>query len=163
MKRLGLFVKTKKKFVITTDSKHQEPVAENLLDRNFSPPLKNRVWTTDISDLWTSGDLYSRRVVSWYINDDLSTALITRALIMAIALRSPPPGLMHHSDRGCQYASKAYQKLLKQHGMICSMSRKGNCWDNSPTERFFSENGQLVWCTMIKMLLLLRSVARVHP
>lgn len=147
MKRLGLFVKTKKKFVITTDSKHQEPVAENLLDRNFLPPLKNRIWTTDISYLWTNQgwvylavviDLYSRRVVGWHINDDLSTALVTRALIMAITLRSPPPGLMHHSDRGCQYASKAYQKLLKQHGMICSMSRKGNCWDNSPTERFFS-------------------------
>lgn len=147
MKQLGLFVKTKKKFVITTDSKHKEPVAENLLNRKFLPTSKNCVWTTDISYLWTNQgwiylavviDLYSRRVVGWHIDDDLSVALVTRALVMAIALRCPPSGLMHHSDRGSQYASKAYQRLLEQHRMICSMSRKGNCWDNAPTERFFS-------------------------
>lgn len=147
MKKLGLFAKAKRRFVMTTESRHHEPVAENLLDRNFSPSSKNCVWTTDITYLWTNQgwiylavviDLYSRRIVGWHIDDDLSTALVRRALIMAIALRSPSRGLMHHSDRGCQYASKAYQALLKQHGMICSMSRKGNCWDNSPTERFFS-------------------------
>lgn len=83
-------------------------------------------------------DLYSRRVVGWHMERKMETALASRALMMAINLRSPPPGLMHHSDRGSQYASKEYQALLEQHRMVCSMSRKGNCWDNAPTERFFS-------------------------
>ena len=83
-------------------------------------------------------DLYSRRVVGWSIDRRMNKALVLRALMMAVNLRTPPPGLVHHSDRGSQYASHAYQALLKQHGMICSMSRKGNCWDNAPVERFFS-------------------------
>ncbi|GGY53761.1 hypothetical protein GCM10011297_28050 [Bacterioplanes sanyensis] len=82
-------------------------------------------------------DLYSRRVVGWHLDRHMETALVSRALMMAINLRQPPKGLLHHSDRGSQYASHAYQALLKQHGMVCSMSRKGNCWDNAPTERFF--------------------------
>ncbi len=83
-------------------------------------------------------DLYSRRVVGWSIDRRMKKALVIRALMMAINLRQPPPGLIHHSERGSQYASHTYQTLLKQHGMICSMSRKGNCWDNAPVERFFS-------------------------
>ena len=83
-------------------------------------------------------DLYSRRVVGWHIDRRMETALVSGALMMAINLRNPKTGLMHHSDRGSQYASREYQRLLKQHGMVCSMSRKGNCWDNAPTERFFS-------------------------
>ena len=83
-------------------------------------------------------DLYSRRVVGWAMDRRMKKALVIRALMMAINLRKPPPGLIHHSDRGSQYASHAYQALLKQYGMICSMSRKGNCWDNAPIERFFS-------------------------
>ena len=83
-------------------------------------------------------DLYSRRVVGWAIDRRMKKALVIRALMMAINLRQPPPGLIHHSDRGSQYASHAYQKLLRQHDMITSMSRKGNCWDNAPVERFFS-------------------------
>ena len=83
-------------------------------------------------------DLYSRRVVGWSIDRRMQKSLVIRALMMAINLRNPPAGLIHHSDRGSQNASRAYQNLLKQHGMICSMSRKGNCWDNSPVERFFS-------------------------
>ena len=103
--------------------------------------------TTDITYLWTQEgwvylavviDLYSRRVVGWAMDRRLKKALVIRALLMAINLRKPPAGLLHHSDRGSQYASQAYQALLKQHGMICSMSRKGNCWDNAPIERFFS-------------------------
>ncbi|HET9679139.1 MAG TPA: IS3 family transposase [Gammaproteobacteria bacterium] len=147
MKRLGLVVKPKKRFVVTTDSRHTLPVAENLLNRDFAPAQANCVWTTDITYIWTLQgwvylavvlDLYSRRVVGWHLEEHMTTALVTRALMMAINLRNPSAGLMHHSDRGSQYASLEYQALLKQHGMLCSMSRKGNCWDNAPTERFFS-------------------------
>jgi len=147
MKKLNLAVKRKKRFVLTTDSQHKQPVAENLLNRVFSPPNKNQVWTTDITYIWTLQgwiylavvlDLHSRRVVGWSLDKQMETALVTRALTMAVNLRNPPEGLLHHSDRGSQYASKAYQTLLSQNGMVCSMSRKGNCWDNAPTERFFS-------------------------
>ena len=122
-------------------------MAENVLNRAFYPEAPNQVWGTDITYLWTQEgwiylavviDLYSRRVVGWSMDRRMKKALVIRALIMAISLRKPPPGLIHHSDRGSQYASQAYQALLKQHGMIASMSRKGNCWDNSPVERFFS-------------------------
>jgi len=151
MKKLGLVVKHKKRFTLTTNSKHQLPVADNLLNRDFSPSAKNQVWTTDITYIWTLQgwlylvvviDLYSRRVVGWCLDRQMETALASRALIMAINLRTPPKGLLHHSDRGSQYASHSYQALLKQHGMVCSMSRKGNCWDNAPTERFFSSLGK---------------------
>ena len=147
MKKLGLVVRRKKRFVLTTDSGHSLPVAENLLNRDFAPAEKDRVWTTDITYIWTLEgwvylavvlDLHSRRIVGWHLDRQMATALVTRALMMAVNLRNPPPGLLHHSDRGSQYASKAYRELLDQHGMVCSMSRKGNCWDNAPTERFFS-------------------------
>ena len=147
MKALNLKVKQKHKYKVTMDSKHQWPVAENVLDRQFSPQEPNQAWGTDITYLWTQQgwiylavviDLYSRRVVGWSMDRRMNKALVIRALLMAINLRQPPAGLIHHSDRGSQYASHAYQALLKQHGMICSMSRKGNCWDNAPVERFFS-------------------------
>ena len=146
MKRLNLKVRQKRKYKVTTDSKHNLPVAENVLNREFSPSAANQAWATDITFLWTQQgwiylavviDLYSRRVVGWSIDRRMKKALVIRALMMAVNLRKPPPGLIHHSDRGSQYASHDYQKLLKQYGMICSMSRKGNCWDNSPVERFF--------------------------
>jgi putative transposase len=146
MKKLNLAVKKKKRFVLTTDSGHGLPVAENLLNRDFAPAEKDRVWTTDITYIWTLQgwvylavviDLHSRRVVGWHLDRHMDTALVIRALMMAVNLRSPPPGLLHHSDRGSQYASHTYRRLLKQNGMVCSMSRKGNCWDNAPTERFF--------------------------
>ena len=147
MVRLKLAVKRKKRYLNTTDSKHQQPVADNLLNREFTPTGPNRVWTTDITYIWTLQgwvylavvlDLYSRRVVGWSLGNSMETALVVRALTMATNLRNPAVGLLHHSDRGSQYASREYQQLLKQHGMVCSMSRKGNCWDNAPTERFFS-------------------------
>ena len=147
MKVLNLKVKQKRKYRVTTDSKHRLPVAENVLERRFSPQAPNQVWGADVTYLWTQEgwvylavviDLYSRRVVGWALDRYLKKALVLRALLMAVNLRQPPPGLMHHSDRGSQYASQVYQALLKQHGMICSMSRKGNCWDNAPVERFFS-------------------------
>jgi len=147
MKKLGLVVKRKRRFVLTTDSKHSHPVAENLLDRKFNPAQPNQVWATDITYIWTLQgwlylavviDLYSRRIVGWHLDKQMTQSLVGRALLMAINLRNPPIELLHHSDRGSQYASKAYQYLLTQQGMVCSMSRKGNCWDNAPTERFFS-------------------------
>jgi putative transposase len=147
MKALNLKVKQKRKYKVTTDSKHKLPVAQNVLNRDFSPAAPNQAWGTDITYLWTQEgwiylavviDLYSRRVVGWSIDRRMKKALVIRALMMAVNLRKPPPGLIHHSDRGSQYASHGYQKLLKQHKMIGSMSRKGNCWDNAPVERFFS-------------------------
>lgn len=147
MKSLGLTVKSKSRFKITTNSKHDFPIAPNVLNRAFQPDAPNRVWGTDITYLWTDEgwvylavviDLYSRRVVGWAMDARMTKALVIRALMMAINLRKPPPGLIHHSDRGSQYASGAYQKLLNSRKMICSMSRKGNCWDNAPVERFFS-------------------------
>jgi transposase InsO family protein len=146
MKKLGLVVKRKRRYVITTDSKHTNPVAENILNRQFMPARANKVWATDITYIWTLQgwiylavviDLYSRRIIGWNMDKHMTTALATRALTMAINLRSPAPGLVHHSDQGVQYASKEYRKLLQKNQMICSMSRKGNCWDNAPTERFF--------------------------
>ena len=147
MKALHLQVKQKRKYKITTDSKHRLPVAENVLDRQFLPPGPNQAWGTDITYLWTQEgwlylavviDLYSRRVVGWAMDRRMKKALVIRALMMAVNLRTPPAGLIHHSDRGSQYASHDYQKLLKRYDMVASMSRKGNCWDNSPVERFFS-------------------------
>ena len=147
MKRLGLKVKQKCQYKITTDSNHKLPVAKNVLNREFLPLGPNQAWGTDITHLWTQQgwiylavviDLYSRRVVGWCIDQRMKKALVIRALMMAVNLRQPPAGLIHHSDRGSQYASHDYQKLLKQHKMVCSMSRKGNCWDNAPVERFFS-------------------------
>ncbi len=147
MKALNLKVKTKHRYKVTMDSKHTFPVAKNVLDRQFSPQAPNQVWGTDITYLWTQEgrvylavviDLYSRRVVGWAMDKRMKKALVIRALMMAVNLKKPPPGLIHHSDRGGQYASHAYQKLLKQYGMIASMSRKGNHWDNAPVERIFS-------------------------
>lgn len=146
MKSMGLVVKPKRRFRVTTDSNHGLPVAQNVLDRQFSPCAINRVWASDITYVWTVEgwlylavviDLYSRRVVGWAMSNRADKALVIRALMMAIAMRQPPPGLIHHSDRGSQYASRMYQQLLNAHAMIPSMSRKGNCWDNAPVERFF--------------------------
>lgn len=147
MKAMNLKVKSKRKYKATTDSKHRLPVAENVLNRQFNPKGPNQAWGADITYLWTQQgwlylaviiDLYSRRVVGWCIDSRMTKSLVVRALMMAINLRNPPPGLIHHSDRGSQYASHVYQALLKQHAIVCSMSRKGNCWDNAPVERFFS-------------------------
>jgi transposase InsO family protein len=136
----------KKKFVNTTDSNHDLPVAENLLNRQFNPPKPNLAWTSDITYIHTRTgwlylavvmDLYSRKIIGWAMNATMHTELVSRALLMAIGQRQPAAGLLLHSDRGSQYASHEYQRLLKQNGIICSMSRKGNCWDNAVMERFF--------------------------
>lgn len=146
MRQLGLIAKTPKRFKLTTDSKHSFPVAANVLDRKFDVESPNRVWTTDISYVWTFEgwlylavvmDLHSRQIVGWAMNERMKKQLVMDALAMAYWKRKPPKGLLHHSDRGSQYACHDYQKQLVNYGMIPSMSRKGNCWDNAPTERFF--------------------------
>ena len=147
MKSIGLVVKQKRRYKVTTDSAHNMPVAKNVLNREFNPEKPNLAWGTDITYVWTAEgwlylavviDLYSRRVVGWCIDKRMKKSLVIRALMMATNLRKPKPGLIHHSDRGSQYASHQYQNLLKQQGIVASMSRKGNCWDNAPVERFFS-------------------------
>jgi transposase InsO family protein len=136
----------KRKFVHTTDSKHDLPVAQNLLNRQFAVAAPNQAWTSDITYIRTrQGWLYlaavmelcSRKIVRWAMAPTMPTELAAAALRMALQQRKPPPGLLLHSDRGSQYASLEYQALLGRHGIRCSMSRKGNCWDNSVMERFF--------------------------
>lgn len=136
----------KKKFVNTTDSKHNLPVADNLLNRQFNPAEPNQAWVSDITYIRTQTgwlylaavmDLFSRKIIGWATSATMPAALVCQALQMAIGQRQPTPGLVLHSDRGSQYASHEYQALLKQHGVICSMSRVGNCWDNAVMERFF--------------------------
>ena len=146
MKRLGLTVKRKRKYRVTTQSQHDLPVAGNVLNRQFNPGQPDQAWVADMTYVWTVQgwlylavvmDLYSRRLVGWCMDSTMTQALAIRALMMAINLRQPKAGLIHHSDRGSQYAAEAYQTLLKQHGVRPSMSRKGNCWDNAVMERFF--------------------------
>lgn len=132
--------------VCTTDSNHALPIAPNLLDRHFTATRPNEVWLTDITYVPTDEgwlylavilDLFSRKVVGWAMRDHMRTELPLAALTMAIQHRRPPPGLLHHSDRGSQFAAAEYRKALKAHGIVPSMSRKGNCWDNAPMESFF--------------------------
>jgi putative transposase len=133
--------------VRTTDSRHDHPVAENVLDREFYPDRPDQVWTGDITYIPTAQgwlylavvlDLFSRKVVGWATADHLRAELTCNALEMALMHRKPEGELLHHSDRGVQYASRAYQDILREHGIEPSMSRKGNCYDNAVTESFFS-------------------------
>lgn len=147
MRHAGVSVKRKRPWVPrTTDSRHGEPVAPNHLDRQFTVTAPNRVWGSDITYLPTQDgwlylavvvDLFSRKIVGWAMASMMETSLVATALNMAIGRRQPPPGLLHHSDRGSQYASQTYQVLLQQHQMVGSMSRRGNCWDNAVVERVF--------------------------
>jgi transposase InsO family protein len=146
MKLAGVSAKQKKKFKATTDSKHKLPVAPNLLNRQFEVKEPDKVYVSDITYIWTHEgwlylaviiDLFSRQVVGWSLNSRMSRNLIMNALRMAIWRRQPLPGLMLHSDRGSQYCSNEFQKMLKTHQMMSSMSRKGNCWDNAVAESFF--------------------------
>jgi putative transposase len=146
MRQAGLRAKTVKKWHATTQSQHRFPVAANTLDRQFMVESPNRVWAGDLTYVWTTEgwlylavilDLYSRRVIGWAMGHRLTVDLAERALIMALANRRPRAGLLHHSDRGSQYAATSYQQLLATHGVTVSMSRKGNCWDNACIESFF--------------------------
>ena len=148
MRAKRLRAKTRRAFVVkTTYSRHDLPVAKNALNREFYPDRKDAVWTADITYIPTGEgwlflavvmDLFSRRVVGWATADHMKTELIEKALRMALQHRRPTGELLHHSDRGVQYASESYQTLLSQHGIEPSMSRKGNCYDNAVTESFFS-------------------------
>jgi putative transposase len=138
MREAGLKPVWKRKFVSTTDSKHDLPVAENLLARQFNPQQVNQAWTSDITYIRTQTgwlylaavmELHSRKIIGWAMDATMPAGLVCRALRMAIGQRQPQAGLILHSDRGSQYASHKYQALLKQHGIVCSMSRKGNCWE----------------------------------
>lgn len=146
MQDLNLVARYPKRVKVTTDSCHSESISPNKLNRQFRVSQPNQVWTTDITYVWTLQgwlyvavviDLFSRQVVGWAMDNHMKTSLCVRALQMAFWRRKPAQGLLHHSDRGSQYASKEYREHLAIMGMEQSMSRKGNCWDNAPTERFF--------------------------
>jgi transposase InsO family protein len=147
MRLHGIAAKTKRKFRCTSDSNHAHPVAENIVDRDFNPKAPNRTWTADITYVWTAEgwlylaaveDLYSRQIVGWSMGSRIDSRLVVDALEMALARRQPGEGLVAHSDRGSQYASVHDRGLLARHGITCSMSRRANCWDNSPMESFFA-------------------------
>ena len=148
MREEGLSVEKKRRFVPqTTDSNHDHPIAGNHLDRHVEADAPNRKWTCDLTYLWTEEgwlflavviDLYSRKVVGWSMADHLRSELAEDALSMALTRRKPAKDLLHHSDRGVQYACRNYRELLKGHGIVASMSRTGNCYDNAVTESFFA-------------------------
>ena len=146
MREMGLQGVTPRKFRVTTDSDHDHPIAENVLDRNFEASGPNEKWATDITYVWTGEgwlylavvmDLYSRRIVGWSTADHLETGLCLDALQRALGHRTGIDGLIHHSDRGVQYASTRYREALDAQGIVCSMSRRANCWDNAVVESFF--------------------------
>ena len=147
MRENGIRARHKRRYKATTDSRHVLPVAKNLLDRNFRPTGPDQAWTSDITCLWTDEgwlylaivlDLFNREVIGWSLKPRMTANIVTDALTMAWFRRKPEPGVLHHSDRGSQYASRAFQDKLAAYGMTCSMSRKGNCWDNAPTESWFN-------------------------
>ena len=132
--------------MVTTNSNHAHPVADNRLDRDFTAAAPNQKWLADITYIATQEgwlylaavlDLYARRIVGWAMSEHIDEGLVTEALHMAIRHRCPGQGLLHHSDRGSQYAAQGYRKVLDQFGIVCSMSRRGDCWDNAAMERFF--------------------------
>jgi transposase InsO family protein len=137
----------RRRYVRTTNSDHGDPVASNIIGRDFSATAPNRKWVADITYVPTQEgwvyvaavmDLFSRRVVGWSVSDSLETSIVLDALNEAIVRRRPGAGLLHHSDRGCQYTSRAFRDLLDLHGIECSMSRRGECWDNAVMERFMN-------------------------
>jgi transposase InsO family protein len=155
MRENALKALQRKRFKKTTDSDHGGPVAPNLLDQDFTATAPNQKWGVDISYVWTNEgwlylaivlDLFSRRIVGWAVSDRMKKDLALTALKRAIAVRRPSQNLLHHSDRGSQYCSDAYLKLLNDHGFTASMSGKGNCYDNSMVEAVFKTiKAELIW------------------
>ncbi len=146
MREANVKVRHKKKFKVTTNSNHKQPVFANLVNRGFTVDSPDQIYAADVTYVWTQEgwlylavviDLYSRKVVGWSMSSRMKADLVCDALKMAIWRRRPKAGLIHHSDRGSQYASKAFRYLLKAHGILGSMSRKGDCWDNAVVESFF--------------------------
>jgi len=154
-REMGLWCKQKRKFKATTNSNHDLPVAENLLNQDFTATAPNQVWTTDITYiatlegwLYLAGvkDLFTCEIVGYAMAARMTQDLTAAALRRAVALKQPPKGLIHHSDRGSQYCAHDYQKLVEESGMTASMSRKGNCYDNAPIESFWgSLKSELVY------------------
>ena len=147
MRERNLVARTRRRFRTTTDSKHSFPIAPNVLERDFTADAPDRVWVTDITFLWTKQgwlylaailDLFSRRVVGWATSQNVDRHLALAALDMAVTRRRPGKDLIHHSDRGSTYAATDYRKALSARRIACSMSRKGDCWDNAVAESFFS-------------------------
>ncbi len=147
MKQEGLQARRRRRFRVTTRSSKDRSAAPNLLDRSFTASSPDEVWLGDLTYLWTNEgwlylavlmDLYSRRIVGWTVSESMADELTLRVLDSALEHREPGEGLMHHTDRGIQYTSAEYQDRLKERGIVISMSRKGNCWDNAPVESFFS-------------------------
>ena len=146
LRRQGLRAKAAKRFKVTTDSKHNRPVAKNLLEQDFTAERPNQKWAGDITYLWTDEgwvylavilDLFSRQVIGWAMSDRMTATLVCDALQMALWRRKMPKGVIVHSDRGSQYCSDAYRRMLRRRGLVCSMSGKGNCYDNACVESFF--------------------------
>jgi len=146
MRESGVQVRHRKKYKVTTNSNHKQPVYDNLLQRQFDVPLPDQVYAADVTYVWTQEgwlylavviDLCSRKIVGWSMSSRMKSQLVCDALKMAIWQRRPQAGLIHHSDRGSQYASKAFRKLLEVNRFQGSMSRKGDCWDNAVVESFF--------------------------
>jgi len=160
MRENGLKARQKRRFKRTTDSLHALPVAPNLLDQDFTATGPNQKWGSDISYVWTREgwlylavviDLFARRVVGWATSDRLHKELALSALRRAIAIRRPPAGLIHHADRGGQYCAIEYQAELRRHGVLISMSGKGNCYDNAMVEAFFKTlKAELIWRTVFQ-------------
>lgn len=160
MRENGLRARQKRRFMRTTDSLHAFPVAPNLLDQDFTATGPNQKWGADISYVWTREgwlylavviDLFARRVVGWETSDRLHKELALSALRRSIAVRSPPAGLIHHADRGGQYCANEYQAELRRHGILISMSGRGNCFDNAMVETFFKTlKAELVWRTVFQ-------------
>jgi putative transposase len=147
MRTHGVVARLPRRFKRTTDSAHAQPAAENVLNRGFTVDAPNTAWVTDITYVWTGEgwlylavilDLFSRRVVGWSMADHMRTELVAGALRMALGQRALSLPLLHHSDRGSQYASAVYRRLLSRNGITCSMSRRANCWDNAVAESFFA-------------------------
>lgn len=147
MRKYAIRAIHKERFVVTTDSNHEMPVAGNLLDQKFGSEKPDARWLADITYIWTREgwlylaaiiDLCSRRVIGWAMDKNIDRSLVMTALTAALKQRRPQKGLICHSDRGSQYASGDYQRQLSDAGVVCSMSRKGNCWDNAPMESFFA-------------------------
>ncbi|MEP0963368.1 MAG: IS3 family transposase [Roseobacter sp.] len=155
MRQNGISVIRTRKHKVTTDSDHKFNIAPNLLDRDFTADAPNQKWAGDISYVWTREgwlylavilDLHSRRVIGWAVSNRMKRDIAIRALKMAIAFRGPPKGCIHHTDRGSQYCSHDYQRVLRQHGFKVSMSGKGNCYDNAAVETFFKTiKAELIW------------------
>jgi transposase InsO family protein len=146
MRELGLEARRPRRYKVTTDSRHSFPVAPNILNRQFEVAEPNRAWCADITYVWTLAgwlylavvmDLFSRQIIGWAMEKNMTKQLVMDALSMALWRRKPAAGLLHHSDRGSQYACHDYRKLLRDWQIVPSMSRRGDCWDNAPMERFF--------------------------